>query len=272
MAVQSAQATLLANDIERFQGASTRPWQLERLQNLCPACFDIGPEEDNTALITLDGNMQHTRFKDRSPWEFEELLPKLFVDYGRRQFDLARDAARTKESSIPDTACGHKFKATNGWNRAEVKTATKRKLDESGLVAVTCFHGINLRFLNIYGGGERHSHATRMLEEILADAPEVGSLNLCYDVACVFESAVHRFKPELQGRLRARIGRFHLYGHEHSCHILFNLLRTSGYGLMVGEEPEHLWFVLLHLIRSWRVSSGPRRTQKNRYLRYLQCR
>jgi len=208
--------------------------------------------------------MQHTRFKDRSAWEFEDLSPKLFVDYGRRQFDLADDMMQTRryERGIPDTACGHRFKATNGWNRAEVKTATKKNLDESGLVAVTCFHGTNLRFLNIYGGGEWHSHATRILEAILEDAPQIQCLNLCYDVACVFESAIHRYRPELRDRLRARIGRFHLYGHEHSCHILYNLLRTRGYGLMVGEEPEHLWFVLSHLIRSGRVSSGPRRTQK----------
>jgi hypothetical protein len=30
----------------------------------------------------------------------------------------------------------------------------------------------------------------------------------------------------------------------------------------VGEEPEHLWYQISHLIRSGRVSSGPRRTQK----------
>ena len=206
--------------------------------------------------------MQHTRFKDRSSWEFEKLTPKLFVDYGRRQFDLAARISQTYETGIPDTACGHRFKATNGWNRTEAKTATKKNLDESGLVAVTCFHGTNLRLLNIYGGGERHSHATQIVEAILEDAPEITCLNLCYDVACVCESAVHRHQRDLKERLRARIGRFHRYGHEHLCHILFNLLRTPGYGLMVGEEPEHLWFVLLHLIRSGRVSSGPRRTQK----------
>jgi len=253
---------MVYEEIERFEGERSEPWQMERLRNICPACFDIEPGEDDTALVTLDGNMQHTRFKDRSSWEFEELRPKLFVDYGRRQFDLAGNLSRRYEGGIPDTACGHRFKATNGWNRAEVKTATKKNLDETGLVAVTCFHGTNLRFLNIYGGGERHSHATRVIEAILEDTPEIGHLNLCYDVACVFESAVHRYKPELKDRLQARIGRFHLYGHEHSCHILYNLLRTPGYGLMVGEEPEHLWFVLLHLIRSGRVSSGPRRTQK----------
>jgi len=59
-----------------------------------------------------------------------------------------------------------------------------------------------------------------------------------------------------------RIGRFHLYGHELRCHILYNLLRTEGFGLMVGEEVEQLWFMLSNLIRPGRYSSGPQRTQK----------
>ncbi|KAF8533236.1 hypothetical protein BDD12DRAFT_762210, partial [Trichophaea hybrida] len=110
--------------------------------------------------------------------------------------------------------------------------------------------------------GERHSHAIRMIEAILDDVPEIQSINMCYDVACVFESAIHRYKPEWKETIRSRIGRFHLYGHEHSCHVLYNLLRTQGYGLMIGEEPEHLWFIILYLIQSAGVSSGPRRTQK----------
>ncbi|KAF8539932.1 hypothetical protein BDD12DRAFT_701645, partial [Trichophaea hybrida] len=101
--------------------------------------------------------------------------------------------------------------------------ATNQNFDESGLVAVTCFHGTNLQFLNIYGGGERPSHAIQMIEAILEDVPEIQSINMCYNVACVFESALHRYKPERKETLRVRIGRFHLYGYEHSCHVLYNL-------------------------------------------------
>jgi len=61
--------------------------------------------------------------------------------------------------------------------------------------------------------------------------------------------------------LQVRIGRFHLYGHEMRCHILYNLLSTPGFGLMVGEEVEQLWYMLRGLIRTGRVSSGPRRSQ-----------
>jgi hypothetical protein len=260
--VDAALTTEFLDEISDYEGRE-KSWQLERLHNLCPACFDIDSAggEDKTVMVTLDGNMQHTRFRDRSAFEFETLNPKLFVDYGRRQFDLAGPRKTAYEECLPDTACGNRFKATNGWNRAEAKTTTKRNLDESGLVATTCYHGTNLRFLNIYGGGERHSHAIRLLESIIDEVPD-SEVKMCYDVACVFESALHRYKPEWKEKLTARIGRFHLYGHEHSCHVLYNLLRTDGYGLMIGEEPEHLWFILLHLIRSGRVSSGPRRTQK----------
>ncbi|KAF8542333.1 hypothetical protein BDD12DRAFT_729279, partial [Trichophaea hybrida] len=105
--------------------------------------------------------------------------------------------------------------------------------------------------------GERHSDAIRMIEAIVDDVPEIQSIHMIYDVACIFESAFHRYKPEWKETIRARIRRFHLYGHEHSCHVLYNLFRTQGYGLIIGEEPEHLWFIILHLIKSGRVSSGP---------------
>jgi hypothetical protein len=237
-------------------------WQPEALRNLCPACFDIEDQDEEQSVgLSLDGNLQHIRFKDKSSFEYEILTPKMFVAYDRRQFDLA-----SRGRNIPDTSCGHKFKATNGWNRTETSTASKKHLAESGLMAATCFHGTNLRFLNMHGAGERQSHAFTLLESILseieADTPNFDKIKLCYDVACVFQSSLWRHDAKWKAKLVARIGRFHLYGHELSCHVLFNILRTEGYGLMVGEEPEHLWYQISHLIRSGRVSSGPRRTQK----------
>jgi hypothetical protein len=102
----------------------------------------------------MDGNMQHARLKRHTLWDFEMFEPKLFVDYGRKKFDLATSANDQVDTIIPSNACGHKFKATNGWNRPETITTTKNVLDESGIVGITCFHGVNWRFLNIYGGGK----------------------------------------------------------------------------------------------------------------------
>jgi hypothetical protein len=173
---------MVADSLER-QDAGT--WQLEALSNICPACFDISPGEDNTIAISIDGNQQHIRFKDKSPYEYEKLPPKLFVDYGRCRFDLVG-------SAIQQAGCGNNFKATNGWNKAEAPAQSKKALDETGLMAATCFHGTNLRFMNVYGGNERYSHVIRLLESIEAECPAAGKIQLCYDVACTFEPSLRR--------------------------------------------------------------------------------
>jgi hypothetical protein len=185
----------------------------------------------------MDGNVQHCRFKDRSPHEYKVLIPKLFVDYGRRLFSLAGNVDRA--GSLND-GCGHRFKATNGWNKAESAATSKKAVDETGLMAVTCFHGIDVRYLNLFGGKERYSHAMRLLEAVHADCPEATHMRVCYDVACEFESTVRSYDDEWLKDVSVRIGRFHLYGHQLRCHILYNLLRTEGFGLMVGEEVEQL--------------------------------
>ena len=252
---------MIASAIEEADQGT--PWKEEQLVNVCPPCFNFSDEdEDCTIRITMDGNMQHARLKRHTLWDFEIFEPKLFVDYGRKKFDLATSANDQVNTIIPSNACGHKFKATDGWNRPETITATKKALDESGVVGITCFHGVNLRFLNIYGGGERQSHGIRLIEAVLHEVPHFAELKLCYDVACVFESALYRYNPDWMEVVEARIGRFHIYGHEYRCHVLYNLLHSANYGLMVGEEPEHLWYMMQHLIRSGRVSSSSRRTQK----------
>src|SRR5205085_4788437 len=91
--------------------------------------------------------------------------------------------------------------------------------------------------------------------------------------------------PSLYPKIDAKIGRFHIYGHGLRCHTLFNLIRSPGWGLMVGEENEYDWSRMAHLVSSGRVSSSSRRRQKidaygiftarrmkERMGRILQCR
>jgi Kyakuja-Dileera-Zisupton transposase len=187
---------MVADSLERQSGGT---WQLEALSNICPACFDISPGEDNTIAISIDGNQQHIRFKDKSPYEYEKLSPKLFVDYGCRRFDLAGSTAQ-------QAGCGNNFKATSGWNKAEAVAQSKKALDETGLMAATCFHGTNLRFMNVYGGNERYSHVIRLLESIEADCPAAGQIQLCYDVACAFEPSLHRHDATWVDRVQVSTG------------------------------------------------------------------
>jgi hypothetical protein len=216
---------------------------------------------DRAILISLDGNMQHTRFRNRGNWEFEKLPIKLFVDYGRREFSRAAHQEVDQPAVDNDTPCGSQFKATKGWNKTEASTATKKHLDETGLVVATCFHGIALRFLNMHGTGERHTHAEAILRSLLSEVDDVKDFKICYDVACVFDPAIKKMLADKDCNIQVRIGRFHLYAHGISCQINYSTLRTEGYGLMVGEEPEQVWYGMNHLVRPGRVSSGPRRSQ-----------
>jgi hypothetical protein len=229
---------------------------------MCPACFsfDSSESQDRAIHLSVDGNLQQTRFADKIKWEFEKFKMKLFVAFGVKNFPLATEA-----DSSP---CGHNFKATKGWNKTEVSTATKKSLDETGLLTATCFHGVALRYLNMHGSGERHSHAETILKAIIEEVDSYigsdpkGDIRICYDVACVFETAIWRLLPEYKDRITVRIGRFHQYAHGLSCQINYNSMRTDGFGLMVGEEPELIWFLMNLLVKIGRVSSGPRKAQK----------
>jgi hypothetical protein len=127
------------------------PRKEEQLVNECSPSVNFSDEdEDHTIQNTIHGNMPHARLKRHTLWEFEIFEPKLCVDYGRKKFDLATSTYEQVNTIIPSKACRHKFKATERWNRPETITATKKALDESGVVGLTCFHRVNLRFLNIW--------------------------------------------------------------------------------------------------------------------------
>lgn len=123
-------------------------------------------------------------------WDNEVFKPKLFVNYRRKKFHLATSANKQVNTSISSNACGHKFKATDGWNTAKTITALQEESDESVIVQSTCNYGVKWRFLNIYGGGEWQSHSIRLIKAVLHEAPHFTNLKLCYDVPCLLESVL----------------------------------------------------------------------------------
>ena len=183
--------------------------------------------------------MHHKRFRDRSPWEFEVLQSKLFVRVNERQFELAagtkkRIVAAEKEAAERGGGCTSTFRAAQGWNMSAKKCTSKAVMDESGLVGAVWFHSVGLRFLNIHGTGERHTHTIALLEEILQGRSDIKHTRLCY-VACKFDNAIKAVLPE-----NNITPRFHLLGHGLSCQINYNSIRMPGFGLMVGEELKQL--------------------------------
>jgi len=191
---------MVANSLECQDGGA---WQVEALSNICPACFDISPGVENAIAISIDDNQKHVRFKDKFSYEYEQLPPKLFVDYGRRNFGLADSVSAARWAS-----CGNRFKATSGWNKAEAMAQSKKALDETGLIAATCFQGTNICFMNVYGSNERYSHVIRLLESIQTECPAAGAIWLCYDVTCEFEPSPHRHDAPWADRVQVSTERY----------------------------------------------------------------
>lgn len=234
-------------------------------RNTCPACFNFGVQNDPcTVFISVDGNMQHTRFSKGKTQDFEVFPLRGLMNYGFRDYPLAEDAPIDNIAS-----CGNSFKALKEWNSApKLSSETKRALDETGLMGSCCIHGTFLRVLNFYKSLERRSHAAAIIKDMFADediGAQITHAHVCYDVGCKFDKGKDQpgvFEPSESARISSRINRFHLFGHQYSCHILYNLLRTPDWGLMNGEEIERLWASIRHLIRAGRVCSGPRRSQR----------
>ncbi|KAI5819852.1 hypothetical protein BZA77DRAFT_341555 [Pyronema omphalodes] len=242
---------------ERAITGDDHSWEDENVANSCPACFDFSHHPaDRSVGITIDGNFQHIRFKDRGGTNHEYLEPRKFVSYGIRDFSSEYMPAANNNTA----GCDNRFHATGGWGKT-LNTSRKKHLDQSGLMGMTCFHGIPLRYLNIHGTGERQSHGVELVKDILQHDPAM-KVRLCYDISCVFVPALERLLPEDARRVQGAIGRFHIYAHKYACHVLWSTLRLKGFGLMVGEEIEQHWYMLSHLIASGRVTSGPRKMQK----------
>lgn len=230
------------------------------LRQLCPCCFHI-KRGSGAIFITIDGNFSLNRFENASSNECETVNPRLFVNFGRKEYELAGDKEWEKDTATFKTnpgPCGKQFLAgkadTLSKGNAVPTKKAKRNLDETGVMVATCRHGIGIRLLNIHDSGERHSHGISLLKSINEEiGPE--KLNLCYDIACRFENAIQRRIPSCV----ARIGQFHIYGHEGRCLSLYSSLRTHGYGLFVGEEPEQFWFQASHLVRPGKISSSARK-------------
>ena len=116
------------------------------------------------------------------------------------------------------------FKAAQGWNISTKKSASKAVMDESGLVGAVCFHGVGLRFLNIHGTGQCHTHAIALLEETLQ---ECSDSTPAYAMTLLANST-SAIKALLPGHsITTRIGRFHLLGHGLSCQVNYNPVRDT---------------------------------------------
>jgi hypothetical protein len=81
----------------------------------------------------------------------------------------------SEEPHVGD-GCHNNFKTTGGWKRSELTSVAKRALDETGLMAATCFHGIGIRYLNIHRTEDRQTHGVALIENILDQLSDLKQL------------------------------------------------------------------------------------------------
>lgn len=96
-------------------------------QTLCPACFyRTSPTDKTKACLSIDGNMQHSRFAHVAKTTPLYLDPKMFfvVPFGQQVRHISKE-------DKDETVCSHNFKAS-------AKPHTLRFYDETGLLLVVC--------------------------------------------------------------------------------------------------------------------------------------
>lgn len=230
------------------------------LENLCPCCFYFD-EGGAIVILSVDGNFQHCRYRDRGHFDFERLPTRVFLNDGKPQdFPLAQDLVPGGKPEPHPKNC-NQFLASRGWDskKAQPTKRAKKYLDETGLMVATCRHGVGLRLLNIHGTGERHGHGEALLDNIIQEAKPKAVLG-CYDIACKFKKPVERLVAKHQCPIHMALGQFHMHCHRGECRILFSPLRLKGIGLTVGEDPEMWWSQAMHLVKYGRIMSAGHRT------------
>jgi hypothetical protein len=101
------------------------PWAQEDLSNCCPACFDFSDfAQDRSVGITINGNFQHLRFKDRGWINYEQFEPRKFVSCG------VRDLSSPETGAADNAGCNNKFHATGRWGKT-LNTSSKKHIDVS---------------------------------------------------------------------------------------------------------------------------------------------
>lgn len=104
--------------------------QVGSLVSQCPACFHrTSPDDKDPVIISLDGNMQQSRYSHVAKTNLFQYDQKLF-------FNVPFADREKVDESLPDrivagTICEHNFKAT-----AKPKTMTFK--DETGLLMIVC--------------------------------------------------------------------------------------------------------------------------------------
>ncbi|KAI6019105.1 hypothetical protein EDC04DRAFT_2869952 [Pisolithus marmoratus] len=211
----------------------------------CNACF--GGVTFGTSLdkggdihVAMDGNFHHCHWHSAgdSPSFYEPtyFIPKAQVDAIGCCIDRAHQhPSRWSQSTVPDEAidqCEALYEAVNGQKQ---KVSTEG-FDNTGLMALICWHDILLFFANIDTPGKQQKYGIALIDHLFSLLPPQANVVVLYDVGCVLSHSLS-------------------WGHEWACQLVYNPCLISGLGLSDGEGTECLWSNLIKLIGIECVSS-----------------
>ncbi|KAI6010340.1 hypothetical protein EDC04DRAFT_2871207 [Pisolithus marmoratus] len=208
----------------------------------CPACFggiSFGRSLDKGGDIhvAMDGNFHHRH--QHSAGDSPSFMNHLTVDAIRWHIAWAHQHPLKRSQSMKQKA------STDGF-------------DDTGLMALICWHDIPLFFTNIDTPSEQQKYSITLIDYLFSLLPPQANVVVLYDVGCVLSCSLswfNIFDQVIMSCLHFTTTAMHAYSHEWACQLVYNPCLISGLGSSNGEGTEHLWSHFIKLIGIERVSS-----------------
>ncbi|KAF9507532.1 hypothetical protein BS47DRAFT_1373866 [Hydnum rufescens UP504] len=130
--------------------------------------------------------------------------------------------------------CGDLFIAVDG---DHIKASTQC-FDDTGLMAMLCWHDIPIYIANMHTAGEKQFYAFALISTLLRDLPSDWTVGLLYDIACQIHHSLLKWNimPEWTGCIEFGASVFHAYGHQWTCQLWYHPRKSEKWGLSDGPN------------------------------------
>ncbi|KAF9505392.1 hypothetical protein BS47DRAFT_1306715 [Hydnum rufescens UP504] len=141
-------------------------------------------------------------------------------------------------NSILDT-CGDSFIAAD----SDCIKASTQHFDDTGLMAMLCWHDIPICIANMCTAGEKQFYAFALILALLKDLPKDWTVGLLYDIACQIHHSLLKWNimPEWTGQIEFGVSVFHAYSHQWTFQLWYHPQKSEKWGLSDGEGCERFW-------------------------------
>ncbi|SCZ98149.1 BZ3500_MvSof-1268-A1-R1_Chr3-3g06612 [Microbotryum saponariae] len=242
----------------------------------CPACQHKIQEEpplEYTAQVAIDGNASQKRLKTRYSKLGQHIHPdkhtfpsKLFIPpeiVDESEVIATRKGKGRRNAASEQKAEGDKGACASNWTaaRSDQSGGALPDLDETGIVAAVCRHGVVLAACDMIQSGERSKYPLALIKRVRDAFSPRDRLLIGYDIGCVFtktfetaESIEKRqrdpdaSRPSGEAAANPAVafccGVWHGYTHSRPCQLQFHPRFMDAAGLEDFEGCERLWSFL----------------------------